>query len=403
MMTFSQHKKQGAVTRLLATAALTMAVTTSMPTAQAAGEAAVEAPGRMVDLGTHRLHLLCEGSGEPTVVIDSGLGALSMEWRSVQGALATRFRTCLYDRAGYGWSDPGPLPRTTERIAGELDLLLERAQEAGPFVLVGHSFGGYTAQMYARRFPERTAGIVLVDASHPGQVRRFLDSPLRLNTAPSRKQGQVMYSGITVHEGLPPEVREAVFAVGFTPKARMAMTQEFLWFRESAQQVADAGPMPDRPMVVLTRGRAEPDASDAVAAANRHLFEQIWLQLQHELAESAPHAAHLVAERSGHQMHIDQPEVVADAISMVADFATADSALVDQPAERPRGWLAFRNATWQVDHLHAGMGLDRTPSVELPATLEAAVSGAGRPVRARHFIGSPRPQYQQVVYFEGER
>lgn len=350
-------------------------------------------PGRMVDIGTHRLHLLCEGEGSPTVVIDSGLGALAFEWRGVQRLLAGQFTTCIYDRAGYGWSEPGPLPRTSSRITEELALLLERAEVPGPYVLVGHSFGGYTAQIYARRFPERTAGIVLVDASHPGQVQRYLDSPLRLNTAPSQKRGRVTYSGFTVHEGLPDDVRAAVYAMAFTPKARLTMTQEYLWFRDSAAEVAAAGAMPDRPLVVLTRGRSV--ATDTASPDRHRLFEQIWLQLQHELAGSAPRAAHLIAERSGHQMHLEQPDLVVDAIGMVADFARAEGEGTSPHLARIAGWLSFRDARWQVDRLHANHLLDRSPALSAP---ERAADGAEPPVRARHYRGSDRPQYQVVVY-----
>jgi len=396
----ARHRKQRPFARMAAYCGLAAL----MHAACATGAGLPEPPGRLVDLGTHRLHLLCEGDGSPTVVIDSGLGALAFEWRSVQRMLATQFTVCIYDRAGYGWSDPGPQPRTTGRITDELAQLLERAEIPAPYVLVGHSFGGYTAQLFARRFPERTAGVVLVEASHPGQVQRYLDSPLRLNTAPSKRQGRVTYSGFTVHEGLPDDVRAAVYAVGFSPKARLAMTQEYLWFRDSAAEVAAAGPMPDRPLVVLTRGgtpqAAAPAPTDLATTTRRWLFEQIWLQLQHELASSAPRAAHLVAERSGHQMHLEQPELVVDAIGMVADFAIAESAFAQPAITRPEGWLAFRDATWQVDRLHASIELDRAPSMERPDSHDAAPATIGPPVRARHFFGSAGPQYQQVVYFE---
>jgi pimeloyl-ACP methyl ester carboxylesterase len=350
----------------------------------------------MVDIGSHRLHLLCEGSGSPTVVIDSGLGALALEWRGVQRELAAQFTTCLYDRAGYGWSEPGPQPRTTARITEELALLLERGDVPGPYVLVGHSFGGYTAQLFARRFPERTAGVVLVEASHPEQVQRFLDSPLRLNTAPSRRKGRVVYSGFTIHDGLPDEVRQAVYAVGFTPKARLAMTQEYLWFRDSAAEVAAAGPMPDRPLVVLARGRRAGDPP-ATGTARDALFEQIWLQLQHELAASAPRAALLVAERSSHQVHLDEPELVVDAVAMVADFARAEDPAMQALKPAAMGWLTFSHARWLVDRLHAGHLLEQVPGLGGP---EAMPAEAGSLKRARHYRGSDRPQFQLVVYSE---
>jgi len=377
-----------------------LALSVLTPMAEARTDGSPDAPGRMVDVGTHRLHLLCEGEGSPTIVIDSGLGALAFEWRTVQRTLASQFTTCIYDRAGYGWSEPGPQPRTTARITDELALLLERAEIAGPYVLVGHSFGGYTAQLFARRFPERTAGLVLVDASHPEQVKRYLESPLRMNTAPARKSGRIVYSGFTVHDGLPEEVRAAVYAVGFTPKARLAMTQEYLWFRDSAAEVAAAGPLPDRPLVVLTRGKDTAQQTGSESAARRELFELIWLQLQHELASTVPRAAHIVAEHSGHQMHLEQPELVVDAIGMVADFARVENAAVRVETSPANGWLSFRHARWEVDRLHASHLLDRSPIPPGDSSMTDADTQPGTTVRARHYSGSDRPQLQVVVYPE---
>ena len=120
-------------------------------------------PGRLVDVGTHRLHLSCLGEGSPTVVLDSALGASSISWVLVQPALARLTRTCAYDRAGFGWSDAGPLPRTASRIANELYELLRRAQVPPPYVLVGHSFGGLVARLFAGRHPDAVAGMVLIE------------------------------------------------------------------------------------------------------------------------------------------------------------------------------------------------------------------------------------------------
>ena len=107
-------------------------------------------PGRLVDVGGYRLHIYCAGEGMPSIIFDSGVGGFSLEWTRVQKVLARRTRVCTYDRAGYGWSDLGPLPRTSERITRELHTLLEKAGVAGPYILAGHSFGGYNAQLFAR-------------------------------------------------------------------------------------------------------------------------------------------------------------------------------------------------------------------------------------------------------------
>ena len=105
----------------------------------------------MVDVGGFRLHINCQGEGEPTVVLDSGAGGFSLEWVNIQKALSPQTRVCAYDRAGYAWSDMGPLPRTSRRIVGELKTLLEKGDIPGPYILVGHSFGGFNVQYFARR------------------------------------------------------------------------------------------------------------------------------------------------------------------------------------------------------------------------------------------------------------
>jgi pimeloyl-ACP methyl ester carboxylesterase len=127
-------------------------------------------PGRLVDVGSHRLHILELGSGDgPTVVLEAGLMSTVLTWSSIERELARSFRVVSYDRAGLGWSDLGPMPRTADRIVTELHTLLERAVIPSPYVLVGHSFGGLTMPLFAARFPEKVAGVVLVDQVAPAE------------------------------------------------------------------------------------------------------------------------------------------------------------------------------------------------------------------------------------------
>jgi pimeloyl-ACP methyl ester carboxylesterase len=134
---------------------------------------AYPAPGEMVDIGGHRLHINCVGQGSPTVILESGLGTMSADWANVQPEVAETTRVCAYDRAGTGWSEPGPEARDPRQIAGELHTLLGNAGIDGPYVLVGHSFGGLYVRMYAARFPKEVKGMVLVDASHPDMWTRL--------------------------------------------------------------------------------------------------------------------------------------------------------------------------------------------------------------------------------------
>src|SRR6266496_3369803 len=130
-------------------------------------------PGKLVDIGGYRLHINCTGTGSPTVILDAGLGGTSLDWSKVQPAVARFTRVCSYDRAGYGWSDTGPGPRTSQQIVKELHLLLVHAQISGPYLLVGHSLGGLNMRLYAYRYPQEVAGMVLLDSTSEHQFAQF--------------------------------------------------------------------------------------------------------------------------------------------------------------------------------------------------------------------------------------
>jgi len=126
----------------------------------------------MVDVGDHSLHINCIGHGSPTVILEAANFGKSAWWVRVQKQLAQTTRVCAYDRAGLGWSERGPEPRDARQISSELHTLLKGADIEGPYVLVGHSYGGLYVRTYADRYPEETAGVVLVDSSHPEQFTR---------------------------------------------------------------------------------------------------------------------------------------------------------------------------------------------------------------------------------------
>src|SRR6476469_5307271 len=135
----------------------------------AATSAAPEPLGKLVDLGGHRLHVNCTGKGSPTVVFENGLGDYSIDWALVQPQVSSFTRVCTYDRGGYAWSDPGPKPRTFSQLNLELRDALAKLGERGPFVLVGHSYGGPVVRNFALTYPRLVAGVVLVDSAFEGQ------------------------------------------------------------------------------------------------------------------------------------------------------------------------------------------------------------------------------------------
>lgn len=271
-------------------------------------------PGQLVDIGTHALHIYCRGEGSPSVIIDSGLGSLALEWFDIQGILARHVKACIYDRAGYGWSHPGPQPRTSSRIVDELYLLLKTAQIPGPYVLAGHSFGGYNMQLFASRYPDETAGLVLVDSSHADQIQRFSAPPIKVRLVPAIKGKYTItqFSQPKVHPNVPAKLKGIINLLLHSPALRQAMASEFLNFNQSALEVKIAGALPEVPLIVLTRGkRVWPEGYRG------DLMEKLWFELQGELASRSSHYVQFIANESGHYIHLDQPRLVIDAIRQV--------------------------------------------------------------------------------------
>lgn len=266
-------------------------------------------PGRFVDIGGFRLYLLCRGKGTPTVILESGLGGFSLDWIYVQALLARDTRVCAYDRAGYGWSDPGPLPRTTREIAVELERLLHAADLDPPYILVGQSFGGYTVQYFAKRYPHAVAGVVLVDSSHPQQIERLPQLPALRDDGSHLDDLITFFNPAIVYRNYPRSMWAAMIRLLTSPKAVRTEQEELRGFRKSAAQVERAGPMPAVPLVVVTRGdRVWPD--DPLGNA----MEQAWADMQRDLAHSVPGARQVVARYSGHMVQLERPAVVADAV-----------------------------------------------------------------------------------------
>ena len=271
-------------------------------------------PGKLVDVGGYRLHIYCEGEGIPTIIFDSGTGGFSLEWTRVQNVLSRRTRVCSYDRAGYGWSDMGPLPRTSKRITRELHTLLVKADVTGPYILAGHSFGGYTAQLFARNYPEETAGLVLIDASHPEQIERMPGREAGTPAKPVPRAHSYIVSRHIMHPNFPDEVVLIARRIMNSRHHTSTWREEMTVFPLSAKQVLASKPMPAVPIVVLTRGRR-------IWPNNAYgdEMERVWMELQDELSQLSDNSVHLIAERSGHSIHLDQPEIVINAMQTMLD------------------------------------------------------------------------------------
>ena len=295
--------------------------------------------GRLIDLGGHRLHLNCSGRGTPTVVIENGLGDFSFDWVLVQQRVEKATRICTYDRAGYAWSDAGPKPRTFDQLNLELHDALSRAGERAPFVLVGHSYGGGVVRAYARRYPDEVAGLVFVDivsedqyipmGTHAGRIRdgaRGLVIPApreRLADGDAPPAPAVLTSPAAApieppYDRLPARAQQLHAWASTLPALEDAENSQREWSAEYfAAWAAEPreGSLGKRPLVVLTRAKGGYDDSLDMPAAD---IERARLAAQRALATlSSAGSQQLVA--SGHSMHLEVPETVAQAIARVVD------------------------------------------------------------------------------------
>jgi pimeloyl-ACP methyl ester carboxylesterase len=297
------------------------------------------APGKLVDVGGYRLHINCRGQGGPTVVMESGNGNFSLNWGHVPQEVAKFTRVCTYDRAGLGWSDRSPQPRTAHNLVADLHTLLARSGVVPPYVLVGHSLGGMLLRLYAREYPDQVVGLVLVDSSHEEQLLRFPEALLRLSRRADKLMNgilrlmQLLISGgvLALAPKLFPrqmlimaagEDKDTFRGVVSADTKNLAVMQEEIAVAPdhfAAVHAAQITTLGDLPLIVLSHGKAQhmPGLS---AEVNRE-FEQTWQQLQDELTAQSSRGKRIVAEQSGHYIQFDQPELVIDAIREVVEVA----------------------------------------------------------------------------------
>lgn len=265
-------------------------------------------PGRLVDIGTHKLHIWCSGSGTPAVILETGLGGSSADWGFVQPEVSVFTKVCSYDRAGMGYSDPGPSPRTARRITDELVELLDRGGVTGPLVLVGASIGGLFTRLFASEHGERVAGLVLVDASHEDQET---DVPRIAPFVPLLSSiGVFRFLGVTFGPppgSLAPTVRGFARATAFRAASYQAAVDEITHLGQSAAEVKATRRQLRIPVVVVTAGQG----SDAT-----------WLGRQRDQVALSQHGCQIFAEQSGHAVALGQPKVVVEAIRRVVGTVT---------------------------------------------------------------------------------
>ncbi|MEZ4671307.1 MAG: alpha/beta hydrolase [Anaerolineae bacterium] len=273
--------------------------------------------GQMIDVGGYRLHINCTGTGSPTVIIEAGLGDWSLPWNAVQEEVAKTTRVCTYDRAGMGYSESSPLPRTAEQFAFELHTLLERANVEGPYVLVGHSLGGLTVRIFVRDYPTEVAGVVLIDSMSPRQrAQPEMEIAPQTSYRPSAfslpyflgRIGLVrlLAEPLGLIQHLPAQTQPAYAAFAVTPQTAQTFVDEFFSVQESLAQANAVKSFGDLPLIVLTGVIDEQDG---------------WQTWQTELLELSSNSQQIILENSGHNIHLDQPDAaVAAIVTMVSQL-----------------------------------------------------------------------------------
>jgi pimeloyl-ACP methyl ester carboxylesterase len=295
--------------------------------------------GKSVSLGPAfdnlTLSIDCRGQGSPTVILDSGLGVPAIGWNPVQTEVAKFARVCSYDRAGYGWSDASSAPRTSMQIVKELHALLEAAGEKGPYILVGHSFGGYNVRVYNGQYPNDVAGMVLVDASHEDQNDRM--SPA-LQAFMKKTMEQLKWQKIFVPllirfgimrfsqrnageaPGVSKEFGQEMLYLQMQPKFIDASASELGSFAESANEVRAAGNLGDKPLVVLTAGKSA-DASQLPAGIPKKEFDdfhKVWVNdLQVKESHLSTRGKRIMVPDSTHMIPFERPDTIIAAIHEV--------------------------------------------------------------------------------------
>jgi len=270
---------------------------------------------KLVDVGGgRRLHINCSGMNferSPTLVLESGAGNDSTVWKSVQPKVAKFTRVCSYERAGLGSSDPVPALRTIVALTEELHTLLVNAKVTGPYILVGHSLGGILSRLYSSYYPAEVVGMVLVDSAHE-------DEPDR---------------GLAL---MPPDMLKEMFKQA-KPEDLVVQTAERIDGCSIRTLMNALNWRSDIPLIVLTQGRPYGPEMVAVPSMAPKAYE-LHLALQRDLVQRSSRGRQVIAKKSGHGIHQDQPELVIDAIRQLINEVktTAPGRRQSHPARQGR-------------------------------------------------------------------
>jgi pimeloyl-ACP methyl ester carboxylesterase len=311
------------------------------------------APGRLVAIPGATMHVQKTGSGSPAIVLESGIAASSLSWCVLQPQMAALGATYSYDRAGFGWSVSADRNYTLARITDDLHSLLRALQVPAPYILVGHSFGGYIARAYAQRFAGELAGIVLVDPLTPEEwiaptrlqrwmlrravwfsgaggvlaglgVLRFClwllqrgkaEMPRGVLAAFGAKAFETVARILRELTKLPPETVRVIRARWSTPRFFWTMAAYIGALPRFAAEVQGCAMPAEVPVTVLS-GAHQP---------------QVRLKEHAAIAAHSVHGRHLIAEQSAHWIHLDQPELVLQAVREMMEQAATSAPGISHP------------------------------------------------------------------------
>ncbi|HYT68842.1 MAG TPA: alpha/beta hydrolase [Vicinamibacterales bacterium] len=295
--------------------------------------------GRSVDIGGRSLNIYCSGQGSPAVIFDSGAGESGFAWSHIQPRVAALTQACWFDRAGYGWSDPGPFPHTSAAIAADLHELLRREAIPRPYVMVGHSLGGLNIRVYNAMYPAEVAGAVLVDAAHEDEPRRapkamlghtaprFLWRPIWMAAEGARMVGitRLLLQRVALSDDPGQRTRDQIItALRAQPKTAATVADPSM--NESYAQAERTGGFGNRPLVVLTRGRAPSHPPQTPAERERAAYEQIWMhEIQPKLARLSTRGTQIIVTKSGHYIPEEAPESIVQAVRDVIGTVHRDA------------------------------------------------------------------------------
>ena len=288
-------------------------------------QAQVPPPGKMIQVGDHRLHLNCQGSGAPVIVLESGLSGWSQDWSKVQPELAKQTTVCSYDRAGYAWSEEARTPRSGVESMEDLRTLLHNAGVQGPLVLVGHSWGGLLVQLYAQHHPDEVRGLVLVDALQH-DMYRSMDPDLRASyqrhmalltgsaawLAPLGLPRLTNQPASVVLNKLPPQEQAQARAFALQSKNYRALYHEYCSIDAALEAARDGAPLPQIPVAVLSTN----DLSEFPPGWEQESLRKHWIDGQRRLARQTG-GRHIVVDGVGHYLQLERPALVIGAVREV--------------------------------------------------------------------------------------